>query len=213
MNIGEQSISFSLYDQTSKLGAKGLSVPAHAIQTYTWRASGKISVEAQALVSAAAATGEAGQGGGEEVEAKGAAGPSEPTPLAGAGGGKAGKLPRNGLWLAGDAGLDAEVGEEAEATLAANVAAAQRMQAETSAAPLPPLSNTNETVLAVAALIVVATAAGLLVRTATRRQWRQLGTRQALLEEEPAQTSEYYDPFISPGGARHDTRRGARALA
>jgi len=52
MNIGVSDIGFSLYDESAKMGAVGLSVPAHSIQSYTWSASGKLSVEAEEMIGA-----------------------------------------------------------------------------------------------------------------------------------------------------------------
>jgi len=56
MNLGEVAIPFSLFDETAKTGAKGLSVPPHAIQTYTWLTSGKVSLAATELLAATTST-------------------------------------------------------------------------------------------------------------------------------------------------------------
>eukprot|EP00962_Isochrysis_galbana_P047830 scaffold19747_cov135-Isochrysis_galbana.AAC.1 len=208
MNIGEQSVSFSLYDQASKLGAKGLSVPSHAIQTYTWPASGQLSVQAHALLRAAAVGGAVEEGAAAQYAASRST-VEEPMP----GSGDAGHRPGygGGLPLAREAGLVAEEAEEAEAAQAADVAAAQRMQAQPQAAPRAPPSATGDAVLVVAALIIVATATGLLAHSAGRRQWRAVASREALLAEEHTQGADYA-PFIAPRNASHTTRPGARAL-
>lgn len=207
MNIGEQSISFSLYDQTSKLGAKGLSVPSHAIQTYTWQASGQLSVEAHALLRAAAVGGAGEEGAAAQFAASRST--AEPMPGSGHAGHRAAY--GGGLPLAREAGLVAEEAEEAEAAQAADVAAAQRMQAQPQAAPRAPPTATGDAVLVVAALIIVATAAGLLAHSVGRRQWRPVASREALLAEEHTQGANYA-PFIAPRNASHTTRPGARAL-
>lgn len=42
MNRGDEPILLSLYDETLSVGATGLPIPAHSIQTYTWGSSGKV---------------------------------------------------------------------------------------------------------------------------------------------------------------------------
>jgi hypothetical protein len=228
MNIGTQNISFSLYDQATKLGAKGLVVPSHSIQTYTWQAGGKMSVEAEALVRGSDRSSQEEKEEKKEAKEeedwkppKGKAGVVHPpehgradsaaSPWSGVLGGKA-TLHMSDLASAADAGLIAERAEEAEAALAADVAAAQRMQAQPAAAPRAPSSNAGgRPVLAVAAVIVVATAAALLASANRRRHWRVVGAGEDVMVGEQTQGADYA-PFIS-AQARNAPRRGARALA